>query len=373
VLAIFGFFKIIVLMRLIILILLAPISFIQGQYIFTPDFDVKCTTVKSQDRTGTCWSFATTSFLESELIRLGKGELDLSEMYIVRNIYIQKAVNYVLRQGKANFSQGSLAHDQLQAMENYGLIPDIYYFGNKLNDKHDHNEMEKALKGFLDGVIANNSPSPKWLPAFKAILDVYLGEVPDSFEYNRKSYTPESFAEELGLNQQAFIGITSFNHHPYNTSFILEIPDNFSNGSYYNVTLDDLLQITYDALESGFTISWDGDVSEKTFNARKGLAVLPAEADGGEAMESPVQEAKVDAAFRQTAFNNYSTTDDHLMHIVGTARDQHGNRYFKVKNSWGEISDYKGFLYMSEAYFKAKTISIYLNKDAVAPNYLVNR
>ena len=357
-------------MRLIFLLLFASIFIADAQYVFTPETEIKCTEVKSQDRTGTCWSFATTSFIESELIKAGKGKLDLSEMFIVRNIYKQKAINYILRQGKANFSQGSLAHDQIHAMQTYGLIPEQYYSGNKIKNKHDHSELEKALKGFLDGVIAAKKPSSKWLSAFEAILDVYLGKVPESFEYMGKQYSAESFAAELGVGNQEFVGITSFNHHPYNSSFILEIPDNFSNGSYYNVALDDLLQITYDALKKGYTISWDGDVSEKTFKARKGIAVLPLEASPDEAMEAPVKEKTVTADTRQASFYSYSTTDDHLMHIVGTAKDQNGNNYFKVKNSWGEISDYKGYLYMSEAYFLAKTVSIYVNKDAVSSNYL---
>jgi bleomycin hydrolase len=358
-------------MRIIIFLCLVFSFQLSGQYTFTPEYEIKCTEVKSQDRTGTCWSFATTSFLESEIIKSGKGKVDLSEMFIVRNIYKEKAINYVLRQGKANYSQGSLAHDQLNAMQKYGVITDLAYPGNKLNSKHDHSELEKGLKGFLDGVIAAKKPSPKWMPAFDAILDVYLGKVPEGFYHDGAKYTPEAFASFLSIDNIEYVGITSFNHHPFGNSFILEIPDNFSNGKYHNVALQDLLDITYQALKKGYTVAWDGDVSEKAFKARSGLAVLPANKDD-DAMANPVDEIEVTQQTRQDGFFNYTTTDDHLMHIVGTAKDQKGNRYFKVKNSWGEISEYKGYIYMSEAYFLSKTVSIYLNKAAVSSNYLAN-
>ncbi len=342
---------------------------LSAQYKFTSVQEVACTNVKSQDKTGTCWSFATTSFIESELIKKGKNNMDLSEMFIVRNIYIQKAKNYVLRQGKANFSQGSLAHDQISALTEYGVVPEEFYKGNLIESKHDHSEMEKALKGFLDGVIENRRPSVKWLAAFEAILDVYLGKVPESFTYNGQKYDPISFSNSFGISKNDYVGITSFLHHPYGESFILEIPDNFSNGSYYNTTLDKLLSITYDALDKGYTLSWDGDVSEKSFSAREGLAILPIETFDKSMLENPVAEQKVTPQDRQDNFYNYNTTDDHLMHIVGVAKDQKGNKYFKVKNSWGEISDFKGFLYMSEAYFLAKTVSIYVNKAAISSKY----
>lgn len=341
---------------------------ISAQYSFLPLYEVECTDVKSQDRTGTCWSFATTSFIESELIRKGKTNLDLSEMFIVRNIYIQKAKNYILRQGKANFSQGSLAHDQINALTQYGVVPESLYPGNLVDSKHDHSELEKVLKGFLDGVIANKKPSEKWLPAFEAILDVYLGEAPSQFSYQGKEYDPISFSNYLGVNKDDYVGLTSFTHHPYGENFILEIPDNFSNGIYLNVPLNKLLETSYDALQKGYTLSWDGDVSEKSFSASTGLAILPSQAFDKSMFDSPVDEVKVTPQYRQDLFLDYTTTDDHLMHIVGVVKDQKGNKYFKVKNSWGEISDYKGFLYMSEAYFLAKTVSVYINKE-VAPRY----
>lgn len=357
----------------ILFIMFCASSTLIGQYKFTSVIDIPATEIKSQDRTGTCWSFATTSFVESELIKNGMSNMDLSEMFIVRNIYKQKAINYVLRQGKANFSQGSLAHDQLNAFAQYGIVPDVVYEGKKIENKHDHSELEKALKGFLDGVIKNGKPSTKWLPAFEAILDVYLGEFPAMFDHDGKTYTPESFAQYLGLKRSDYVGITSFTHHPFGERFILEIPDNFSNGMYYNVKLEDLLLLTHDALQNGYTISWDGDVSEKSFSAREGVAFLPEEKFDKKMFDGPVKEVNVTQESRQANFYNFKTTDDHLMHIVGVSEDQKGNRYFKVKNSWGEISDHKGYLYMSEAYFLAKTVSVYVNKNAISSSYLAQK
>ncbi len=352
-------------MRLLIASLILCGFVAQAQYTFTPVTEVSCTDVKSQDRTGTCWSYATTSFVESELIKTGRASMNLSEMFIVRHIYIQKAINYVLRQGNAKFSQGSLAHDQLNAFFEYGIVPENVYPGKNENEKHNHGELVKVLKGFLDGVLSQKKPSKNWLPAFKAILDVYLGEVPQSFTFNGKQYTPKEFASSFGLKRSQFVGFTSFTHHPFNEEFIIEIPDNFSNGSYQNIELENLMQITDEALKNGYTVAWDGDVSEKGFSAKNGIAILPKDKFDEKMLDNPVAEKEVNQENRQDDFWNWNTTDDHLMHIVGIAKDQDGTKYYKVKNSWGELSDYKGFLYMSEAYFKAKTVCIYINKDAI--------
>ncbi len=337
-----------------------------NNYQFTLQKQIECTDVKSQDRTGTCWSFATASFLESEMIRAGKGRHNVSEMYVVRNIYRDKARNYILRQGKANFSQGSLSHDLIAASRKHGMVPEVVYSG-MLGDqkKHDHSEMEAVLKGILDGVLKQKRPSDKWQNAFEAVLDVYLGPEPANFTYDGRQFTPESFASDMSLDPGQYVNITSYTHHPFYESFILEIPDNYSNGAYYNVPVDELQAIVDNALLQGYSVAWDGDVSEKGFSARKGIAVLPEDVKREDLFEEPGTELAVDQALRQKTFENFSTTDDHLMHFTGIAKDQKGTRYYLTKNSWGEISPYKGYLYMSEPYFRLKTVAVMVHKDAI--------
>lgn len=324
------------------------------------------TEVKSQGSTGTCWSFATSSFLESEMIRSGNGKHDLSEMFVVKNIYKEKARNYVLRQGKANFSQGSLAHDVINAVKNYGLVPEIAYTGMTGDEtRHNHSEMAAALKGMLDGILKQKRLSPKWGKAFDAVTSVYMGEAPEKFEYDGKKYDPATFAKQMGIQANNYLSFTSYTHHPFYESFILEIPDNFSNGSFYNLPIDDLQSVVDLALEKGMSIAWDGDVSEKGFNAKEGIAVLPTDAKRDDLFTKPGEEMTVSQALRQETFESYATTDDHLMHIVGTAKDQDGTKYYLIKNSWGEISPYNGLIYMSEAYFRLKTVAVLVHKDAV--------
>ena len=231
-------------MRLLLSLLFTLFIFTStnAQYNFTHVKEISCTPIKNQQETGTCWSFATASFLESELMRMGKGEHNLSEMYVVRNIYSDKALNYVLRQGNANFSQGSLAHDLLRIVAKNGIVPESVYSGKVGNiDYHDHTELEKGLKGYLDGIRKTKSLSSRWKVAFESILDAYLGPVDAEFTYNGRKFTSSSFAEYLEINTKDYINITSFDHHPFGEKFILEIPDNYSNGLYYNMKLDDLM------------------------------------------------------------------------------------------------------------------------------------
>ena len=338
-------------------------------YGFKINKEVKCTPVKSQDRTGTCWSFATASFLESELMRMGKGQHDLSEMFVVQNIYKDKARNYILRQGKANFSQGSLSHDLIRVASVHGVMPESVFSG-KLDgeQKHDHSEMEAAMKGMLDGLLKQKRLSKKWQPALSCVLDTYIGQAPENFSYQGKNYTPKSLADELAINPNDYINLTSFTHHPFYKQFILEIPDNYSNGAYYNIPLNELQAIVDNALDQGYSLAWDGDVSEKGFNAKQGIAVVPTDAKRDDLFQKPGKEMKVTTELRQDNFESYATTDDHLMHLVGTSTDKAGNKYYLIKNSWGEISEYKGFLHMSEAYFQLKTVSIMVHKNAIPAN-----
>ncbi len=350
-------------MTLIFFILFFVIQFSQAQYKFTPVKEIEHTSIKNQCNTGTCWSFSTLSFLESEALRINKKTVDLSEMYIVHSIYQHKAQNYVLRQGEATFSDGSLSHDVMYVLKNKGLIPeDITSI--KDPDYHDHTELLSLLKGMLKQIIKDKAIGDLWQNAYRKVLDLYLGEQPESFEFENKKYTPKSFAASLGLDESNYVNLTSFTHHPFLSEFILEIPDNYSNGSYLNIPIDDLVRITDEALDNGYTIAWDGDVSEKYFSSQQGVAIIP-EKGKDVALKSPQKEKKITQEIRQKAFENYKTTDDHLMHIVGTAKDQKGNMYYKVKNSWGEKGKEKGYIYMSKTYFKYKTISILLHKEAV--------
>lgn len=346
--------------------LLGSAVYLQAQYNFTPIVNIEATNIKNQGATGTCWSFSTTSFLEAEAIRLGHKNVDFSEMYTVYNTYIDKANNYVSRQGKANFSEGSLAHDVLRMTSLNGLVPESVYSALPSNEtRYNHAEMSRALKGFLDGVIASGKPSQHWREAFKGILNAYMGQPQGNFEVDGTKYTPSTYAKAMGIEASNYVSLSSFTHAPFYENFILNIPDNYSNQSFYNVPLQDMVDVVNKALEKGYSVEWDGDVSEKGFGRKEGIAVLPAD-NASDFLSEPSPEMEVTQALRQEAFENYTTTDDHLMHLVGKAKDQKGNVYYIIKNSWGNAGAHEGYLYMSEAYFKMKTVSITVHKD-VAP------
>ena len=345
-------------------------SFAQ-EYQFTPVIDINCSNVKSQGNTGTCWSFSTTSFLESEVRRLSGKSIDLSEMYTVRNTYPEKAWNYVMRQGKAQFSEGGLAHDVLNAVANYGLVPEVAYSGlDKNTNRHDHSEMVAIIKSMLDAYIQNpgGSLSPKWKQAVSSMLDLYLGKNLTTFTYEGKEYTPKSFLKMTKVNPKDYVTITSFSHQPFYKNFVLNIPDNFSNGSMYNVPLDTFEKIIVNALEQGYTIELDTDVSETAFSSKHGVAVIPAHENEAASLISVKPEKEITQAYRQQEFENFNTTDDHLMHITGLSKDQNGTLYFKTKNSWGSQTDrvnYGGYVYMSASYIRLKAISVTIHKDAL--------
>ena len=341
-----------------------------GGYEFTIDVEVACSPVRSQDRTGTCWCYAGTSFLESELMRRSKGTHDLSEMFVVKNVYKDKATNFVLRQGKANFSQGALAHDYLRSVDRYGVVPEEVFSGKTIGETaHDHSEMESVAKSILEAVVKRKKLSPRWNKAFDSVLNIYLGEAPESFEYRDQSYSPLEFSESIEFNLDDYVSFTSYTHHPFYKPFVLEIPDNFSNGSFVNVPVDDMIEIIDEAMDAGYGVMWDGDVSEKGFSANKGVATLPADKNA-RGLNGPVKQMEVTQDLRQERFLSYSTTDDHLMHLVGRATDQDGNKYYLIKNSWGKIGPHKGYLYMSEAYVRLHTLAITLNRDCVDSRFL---
>lgn len=342
----------------------------QDPYQFTSVIDLETTDVISQGRTGTCWSFSTSSFIESEIIRKTGKTIDLSEMYNVRKTYMDKADNYVMRQGKANFSEGGLAHDVLNSIKSNGLVPNSAYSGlDSESSYHNHAEMVAVLESMVKTYAENPAKklSKKWKPAVNAVLDVYLGKAPDRFTYEGKSYTPQTFLEMTQIDPDEYVSFTSFSHEEFYSSFILNIPDNFSNGSFYNLPLDEFIETLDHALENGYSVEFDCDVSEPTFSAAHGVAVIPADEQNNKAaMEGIYPELEISQEFRQDEFENFTTTDDHLMHITGVLKDQNGNKYYSVKNSWGASDRVAngGYVYMSESYMRLKTISITIHKDA---------
>lgn len=329
-------------------------------------FSGEVTEVKSQGRTGTCWSFSTTSFLESELLRLGRGSWDLSEMFTVRMIYLDKADQYVRFQGTTNFSQGSLGHDVLRVYKKYGMMPESAYSGKNGKEVHNHSKMEKEMKSYLDTMIKSGTVKVGWENDINAIMDRHMGEIPEAFEVNGEFYNPRTFADEvLKLDVDQYVGLTSFIYQPLHEEVVVEVPDNYSRGEYFNVELPLFTNVIYDALDKGFTIEWDGDVSGGGFNAKVGFAIYIPDSVHYKSMEDMPQESSYNQDERQAEFDSYATTDDHLMHVVGTTRSEDGKLYYIVKNSWGNKVSFDGFVLMSEAYMAMKTVCIIMHRDAL--------
>lgn len=361
-------------------------------YRFTDTKIIPTTAVKDQSRSGTCWCFSTLSFLESEILRAGGPAMHLSEMWIVRHSFMDKAEKYVRMHGSLNFAEGGASHDVTEGIKAHGIVPFEVYPGlNYGTEKPDFHELSVVLKAYLDAVVKTGDKSGKalstaWKRGFDAILDEYFGPLPETFTYEGKEYTPETFAAQLPIDLDNYIDISSFTHHPFYTQFIIEVPDNWMWGTVYNVPLDEMMQIIDHALEQGYTVSWGTDVSEKGFSRTKAIGIVP-EADtesmsGTEAerwgkltdrekeaalykFDKPGKERTITQQMRQTAFDNYETTDDHGMLIMGTATDQAGNRYYKVQNSWNVLPPYDGFWYFSRPFVAYKTTSIMVNKQAL--------
>lgn len=344
----------------------------QDAYQFTEAIDLEATPVISQGRTGTCWSFSTSSFLESEIIRLTGKQIDLSEMYTVRNTYPKKAENFVMRQGKAQFSEGGLAHDVLNSVRTYGLVPQEAFSGLFASEEsHNHAELVAVLEAMVKTYVdkPGKKLSKNWSKAIEAILDVYLGKNVSSFTFEGKQYTPASFREMTKINSEDYITTTSFSHAPFYSEFILNIPDNWSNGKMYNLPLDEMMLVIDNALQKGFSVDLDCDVSERTFSSKEGVAVIPKDSENNiKALQGVYPEMNITQQYRQDEFESFATTDDHLMHITGMLHDQNGTKYYKVKNSWGTDETRNangGYVYFSEAYMRLKTISVMVHKDAL--------
>jgi bleomycin hydrolase len=350
---------------------LCTAAFAQNQtiYQFTAVRDIPVTSVKDQARTGTCWCFATVSFLEAELLRQGKGEYDLSEMFIVRHNYDARIFDNYLRRGNGNINPGSIAHMATQVVSQYGIVPESVYHGiNYDSPGHDHSELSSYLKGIAEASVNLKRLSPEYNKLVKSLFDIYLGELPETFKYNGKSYTPDSFARSIGLDHmEDYIELTSFSHHPFYQQVPLEIPDNWDHALLWNVPLDDMMAIIDNALTNGYTVAWDGDLTAGEFQHQRGIAICPEQKDLKEAMklEKIFPERTVTQETRQQDFETFRTVDDHLMHLTGLYKDQNGTPFYKTKNSWGEGNDLKGYLFMSKAYVQMRTVSIMVHRDAI--------
>ena len=362
------------------------------KYKFTTIKENPVTSIKNQYRSGTCWCYSALSFIESEILRTKGVETDLSEMFVVGRSYHDRAVKYVSLDGHLNFAAGSSFGDVLHVIDDYGIIPQSVYSGfNYGTEMPEQSELDAVLKGYVDA--ARRNPNKKlttaWVNGLDGILDAYFGEAPETFTVDGVEYTPESYRDFLGINYDDYVNITSFTHHPFYEPFIIEVCDNWRWDSAYNLPMEEMMEVMYNAIDNGFTIAWGSDVSEKGFT-RDGLAVMPVEEEEkkagsdqekwvGKDNETKVEKKKgipaeqvITQEMRQEGYDNKTTTDDHGMHIYGTAEDQNGTKYFLVKNSWGETGKYDGIWYASDAFVRYKTLNIVVHKDAL-PEHIAKK
>lgn len=356
-------------------------------FVFETVIENPITSIKNQSRSSTCWSFSSLGFIEAELLRMGKGEYDFSEMFVVHHTMVDRARNYVRLHGDSSFSPGGSFYDILYCIKHYGLVPQEAMPGIMYGDTvHIHSELDAVAKGYVDAIAKgkHSKLTPVWVDGLSAIYDTYLGSLPESFVYEGVEYTPKSFVEEAGLNPDDYVSLTSYTHHPFYSQFPLEIQDNWRNGLSWNLPLDDFMAVMESAVANGYTFAWGSDVSEQGFS-RDGIAVMP-DADNGasltgsdmarwtglsaadkkrELTEKPLDEMEITQQMRQEAYDNWQTTDDHGMLIYGIAKDQNGKEYFMVKNSWGETGKYDGLWYASKAFVAYKTMNIVIHKDAI--------
>ena len=348
----------------------------KAKFKFTEVINLENSPVKNQGSSGTCWSYSGNSFLESEMMKLGKEFVDISEIYTARCAYIERAKNYVRMHGNIGWGDGAELHDVVSIYKKYGAVPYEIYTGlNYGTSKNKFGEMQAALEGFLKGIVENKNGklTKNWLPAFTAALDSYLGQVPESFTWKGKKYSPKSFANEVvGIDADRYMEFSSYTYAPFYEPTLLMVPDNWSLQSVYNLPLNEMTEMVDNALSKGYTVAWATDVSEKYFSWKNGVAIVPEKeledmsADELKTMfDGPKTERIITPEMREEAFDNYTTTDDHGMHIVGLAKDQNGKEYYMVKNSWGDANDYKGYLYVSKAFFKYKTTAVLANKNAI--------
>lgn len=359
----------------------------KGPYEFTNEKQIDATPVKNQASSGTCWSFAGIGQIEADLLRAGKGEYDLSEMWIVRHTYFEKAIKYARMHGTVEFSGGGATHDVFDVISKYGIVPEEVYTGlNYGTDMHRHGELDAVLKAYMQTIVKQRNLTTAWMEGVNGILDAYLGKAPEKFTYKGKEYTPKSFASALGLNMDDYVTFTSYTHHPFYTQFVLEIPDNWAWGLSWNIPVEDMMRVLDNSLEKGYTVNWGSDVSEAGFQYARGFAIIPTtkveDMSGSERAKwdsmtprqrqavastatEPITEMEITQEMRQKAFDNWETTDDHGMLITGVAKDQNGGKFYLVKNSWGTDQLYKGYFYASVPFVAYKTMNITVHKDSI--------
>ena len=365
-------------------------------WIFSEEVRLPITSIKDQNSAGTCWCYSSLAFVEAELLRMGKPEYDFSEMFLVWNTYMDRAQATVRTHGDISFSQGGSFYDVLYGIKHYGLVPDTELpagvtHGDVLSD---FSEFSRVCDPFVEGIIKGRKlqtdaeGNPLWKKAMTGILNAYIGERPETFVYEGKEYTPMTFAESTGFNPDDYVNLASFSHHPFYEQFVIEVQDNWRWGTAYNLPIDEFMEVMNYAIDNGYTIAWGSDVSEKGWlrGDNAGIAVLPdleakSNNDAGtdmarwiglsasdrakEGYSKPTPQRIVTQEDRQIAYDNYETGDDHGMLIYGKAKDQLGNNYFIVKNSWGDYGKYEGSLYASEAFVRYKTMNIIVHKDAL--------
>ncbi|MEO8768856.1 MAG: C1 family peptidase [Ferruginibacter sp.] len=348
----------------------------KSDIVISPDFTLlknnAATSVKNQQSTGTCWAFSATSLLESQLLKNNLGTFDLSEMFTVRNMYVEKANNYILRQGHAQFGEGGLGHDVIRSISKYGAMTQEAYSGLKPGETTlDHQKLVKELQEYLDGLLKSNGHpiAQDWLTGYNKILDNYMGPVPANFIYNGKTYTPTEFSKNvMNFNADDYVNITSFTHQPYYQSFVVQVPDNFSNGYYYNLPLNEMIDVVKSSINSGYSLLWDADVSNNGFRPGKGLGLFFDQSAkiSKDSVKADMQEAQWDPAIRQNLYEELVTQDDHLMHITGLEKSKGGKTFFIVKNSWGSAGPFNGYINVSESYFAINTITLVIPKAALS-------
>ncbi len=346
----------------------------KDHFTFTDVINLENTSVKDQGSSGTCWSYSGNSFIESEMIRMGKKPVELAQIFTARNAYIEKGKMYVRMHGAVTLGEGGAFHDVMNMYKKYGTVPRSAYTGlQEGQTRNNMKEMSGMLESVLASVIKNEKLSPNWEKAYTSVIDTYLGEAPTEFTYEGKKYTPKTFADKVvGINPDDYVEVSAFTEYPLYSKFTLLVPDNWAFDQVWNVKTDELVEIVDNALKNGYTVAWGGDVSEKGFSWKNGVAYVP-EKDFADMtvderttmFNGPKPEKKVNDADRQKAFDNYETTDDHGMHIVGIAKDQNGKEYYIVKNSWGLSNDYKGYMYMTKEFMKYKATDIMVHKNAL--------
>jgi aminopeptidase C len=356
------------------------------EYEFTTIKELPVTSIKNQANSGTCWCFSALSFVESEIIRTKGVEVDLSEMFVVGKSYRDRAVKYVRLDGHLNFAAGSSFGDVFHVIEDYGIVSQESMPGlNYGTEKPLHNELDAALKGYVTAIASNPNRklSTAWLNGFDGIVAAYFGEYPETFAVDGKEYTPEQYRDALGIDVNDYINLTSFSHHPFYSQFVIEVPDNWRWDTAYNLPIEELMDVAYEAIEKGYTFAWGSCLPRGRFT-RDGLATMPVEQkkaaagsdqerwvgksaeEKAEAKAELPKEIVVTQEMRQDGYDRKTITDDHGMHIYGIAKDQNGNKYFMVKNSWGETGKYKGVWYASDAFVRLNTLNIVVHKDALS-------